>query len=232
MSKSKGILPPRMKWTAEQDEQLLDMYPRMKTERVAEAMGLRVKQINSRAHVLRLRKSREYLASEESGRMRAGHKGNSSSFKPGHKTWNAGLKGWQAGGRAEQTKFKPGQRRGRAAVLWRPIGHERLTKEGILQRKVADTGNTPRDYRSVHGLVWEQAHGPIPPGHVVVFKAGRHTSVAAEITEDRLELVSRRELMLRNSRHTRYPVELNKLIQLKGALNRKINNRTKKDKAA
>lgn len=47
------------------------------------------------------------------------------------------------------------------------------------------------------------------------------------ITLDRLELVTRAENMRRNSRHTRYPPDLNAVMQLKGALTRKINNRSK-----
>lgn len=42
---------------------------------------------------------------------------------------------------------------------------------------------------------------------------------------DRLELVSRAENMRRNSRHTRYPHEVNKLMQLKGVLTRKISQK-------
>jgi hypothetical protein len=33
-----------------------------------------------------------------------------------------------------------------------------------------------RNWVAVHRLVWEQAHGPVPPGHIVVFRPGRHTT--------------------------------------------------------
>ena len=209
-------------WTPERDAELARLYPHARTSDVAEQMGLRVTQINARAFQLRLRKSREYLASDQSGRKQPGCGANSGSFKPGHSTWNKGVR-FEAGGRSIETQFKPGQLSGRAAVLWRPVGSLRLTHDGTLQRKVTDTGNTGRDYVGVHKLVWEQAHGPVPAGHIVVFKPGQRTSEESEITIDRLECISRAENMRRNSRHNRYPPEVNKLLQLKGVLNRKIN---------
>lgn len=227
MTRSRNILPPRLKWTPEMDARLRELYPHARTDDVAEQMGLRVSQINARAFLLRLLKSREYLASEQSGRRRIGSAPNAGTFKPGHATWNKGMS-YAAGGRSVETQFKPGQRSGRAAVLWRPVGHERVVS-GTLQRKVSDTGRTTRDYKSVHSIVWEAAHGPIPSGHVVIFRPGTATTKSAEITLEKLELVSRAELMRRNSRHTRYPKELSNLMQLKGVLTRKINQRIKEN---
>ena len=60
-----------------------------------------------------------------------------------------------------------------------------------------------------------------------MFKPGRKTTDPARITADGLELVTRAELMRRNSYHNNYPKEVALLIQLKGALNRKINNLTR-----
>lgn len=228
MTRSRGIAQPRVAWTDELTRRLADAYPHARTADVAAAFGIRVGQVNAKAHSLGLKKSREYLASEASGRLMPGRKPNATTFKKGHATWNKGMN-YAAGGRSVETQFKPGHRGGRAAVLWRPIGHERITKNGTLQRKVTDTGNTPRDYRSVHSIVWEEANGPIPAGHVVIFRPGTATVIASEITPDKLELVSRAELMRRNSRHMRYPPELNSLLYLKGALTRKINERTKQN---
>jgi hypothetical protein len=81
-----------------------------------------------------------------------------------------------------------------------------------------------KNWVPVHRLVWIEHHGPIPAGHAVAFKPGQHTSVLEEITLDRLELVSRAELMRRNTYH-KYPKEIAQLIQLRGALQRQINKR-------
>lgn len=86
-----------------------------------------------------------------------------------------------------------------------------------------------RRWIPVHRLVWEAAHGPIPSGHAVVFRPGQHSVDERAITLDKLELVTRAELMRRNSYHTNYPPELKKLVQLRGALVRKINHRSRKE---
>jgi len=106
--------------------------------------------------------------------------------------------------------------------LYRPIGSLRVTVDGYLQQKVNDDLPPQRRWKAVHTLVWEEAHGPVPKGHVVVFIPGTHTTDIGHITLDRLELVTRAELMRRNSYHTRYPKELGLVIQMKGQLTRRI----------
>jgi len=69
--------------------------------------------------------------------------------------------------------------------------------------------------------MWEAQNGPVPRGHIVVFKDGNRENLVL----DNFELVTRQELMRRNSYHTRYPREIGLVIQLKGALQRQINKR-------
>jgi hypothetical protein len=155
-------------------------------------------------------------------------RGRASRFKRGHATWNAGMKGWKAGGRSAETRFKPGQLNGRAAQLVEPVGAYRLDPSGILQRKVGTKpGPNHLRWRSVHELVWIEHNGPVPRGHVVVFRPGQRTNVLEQITLDRLECITRAELMRRNSYHNRYPQPVRQIIQLRGVLTRKINNRRK-----
>lgn len=116
--------------------------------------------------------------------------GRTGQFEEGHQPHNKGIKGWQAGGNAAKTQFKPGQR----GSKWVPIGSQRISKDGILQRKVTDTGSTPRDWKSVHSLLWEQHHGPIPDGYVVIFRNGNRQ----DIRIDNLAIVSRAELLRLN----------------------------------
>lgn len=147
---------------------------------------------------------------------------NSTRFQKGQKPWNAGKKGWKAGGRSELTQFKPGELSGRAAELLRPIGSERVTKDGTLQRKVSMTGKSSQRWRAVHALLWEEHHGKVPAGHIVVFKDGNQKNIVIE----NLELINRAENMRRHSYHN-YPKEIEQLIQLRGAINRQINKRLK-----
>ena len=58
-----------------------------------------------------------------------------------------------------------------------------------------------------------------------MFKRGHATTDSALITADHLDCITRVENMRRNSYHNNYPKEVAQLIQLRGALNRKIKNR-------
>lgn len=100
----------------------------------------------------------------------------------------------------------------------KPIGTEKVDSDGYLRRKLTDTGYPPKDWVAVHRINWEAAHGPIPKGHMVIFRDGDKTNVAVE----NLELISFREQMRRNTLHN-YPKEIAQAIQLRGALIRRIN---------
>ena len=79
----------------------------------------------------------------------------------------------------------------------------------------------------VHRMVWEAAHGPVPEGHLVVFRPGQRTSVLGEITLERLDCITRAENCRRNSSHRHGP-ELQRLAQLRGCITRQINARLRK----
>ena len=206
----------RQRWSEEELAFLIRHYADHKTAWIASQIGHTDKSIYQRARELGLRKSRDFLSSEASGRLqRKDHRGRLTQFKPGHPTWNKGMKGIDIGGK--ETRFKKGQK----PHTWHPIGHERIC-DGYLQRKVTDTGITRRDYRPVHHLVWEAANGPIPDGHALVFRDGNRKHIVLE----NLELISRADLMRRNTRHN-LPQPLNELVQLRAVITRRINKLTK-----
>lgn len=124
--------------------------------------------------------------------------------RKGEPPWNKG-RPFHAGGRAPETQFRPGHR----PQTWQPIGTERINKDGLLTRKVADTRNRRVDWKPVHVIEWEAANGPVPAGQIVLTTG---------------ELVTRAELMRRNTVH-RMPKELALAVQLVGALNRQIRKR-------
>lgn len=99
--------------------------------------------------------------------------GRTGRFEKGRGSWNAGLKGWLAGGRSVETQFKKG-RPAHEARNYLPIGSTRITKDGYIERKVTDDPSLvpARRWKMEHRLVWEAEHGEIPPGHVVVFLDG------------------------------------------------------------
>ena len=216
MTKSRGINRPRWLPTREQLEILRREFPTTKTADLAERFGCAPHQVHKRARSMGLSKDEAYLASA-GGRL-DGVRGMGTRFQKGHVPWSKGRK---LPGNAVATTFKPGQR----PHNWVPVGAYRVGS-GYLQRKMTDTGYSPRDWVMVHRLVWEAAHGPVPAGHAVTFKPGRRTTELAAITLDALELLTKREVMLRNS-ITNLPPQLAELSRLRGRITREINERTK-----
>jgi hypothetical protein len=205
-------------WTANQLDVLQACYPNTPTVKLAEQIGRTPRSVYQKALQLGLRKSAEYMATEAAGRL-DGIRGGATRFKKGLTPWNKGLKGLLHEG-SKPTQFKPGQ----MPHNTHPIGSYRVTKDGTLQRKISNAkGSNSVRWRGVHELVWVEANGPVPAGHIVVFKPGQRTGKLEEITASRVECISFGENMRRNTVHN-LPPELVKAVQLIGALNRKINN--------
>lgn len=231
MSRSTNKRPPRKYWTEVECELLRRHYADTPTADLAKVLGRRESRILAKANAMGLFKTPEYLANTARERMaRLTHGGRATQIKPGQEPWNKGKKGatgTQPGCRA--TQFKPGSR----PATWVPIGSHTINTDGYLDRKVSDEPKAPRNVRwhPVHRLVWEAANGPVPAGHLVVFKQGMFSNLLEEITLDRLELVTRAENMRRNSVH-RYGSEIASVYQLRGAINRQIRQKTQEQQDA
>lgn len=201
-------------WTKREVAILRREYPHRSTARVARKLRRSVKAVYLRAHFEGLTKTAVYLSSDQSGRLsKLDQRGRAYRFQKGHKTWNKGLS-VDIGGK--ETRF----RKGHMPQTWRPVGSERIDSDGILWRKVNDTRDKAADWRPVHVLIWESAHGPLPRGRFVVFADRNRRNFAVS----NLISVTRAENMQRNTCH-RYPKAVARLIQLRGALNRQINKR-------
>lgn len=223
----------RRPWTPAEISILRRYYPDERAVDVARRLGRSTSQVHQAAQRHGLRKSAAFNASDLAARIRRGRlspKMVANRFQKGHTPFNKGLRrpGYSPGRMAE-TQFKRGCMAGAARRKYVPIGTERITKDGQLQRKVTDDPNIypARRWVSVARLVWESVNGTIPIGHVVRFKDGMATTAAAEITVDKLECINQSENMRRNSYH-RYPQPIPHMIQLRGALNRMIHSRERK----
>lgn len=197
-------------------------YPHTRTEDLAQQLGLSVERIQAYASKHGWNKAPEFLT--DAGKARAAdpaHPMHGSGFKKGLVPWNTGHKGMQVHPNAVATQFK----KGTVPYTWKPIGSYRVNSDGYLDRKVSDTGDGPRDWRSVHRLVWIEAHGPVPPGHVVRFRAGMKTTDPLLLTVDRVECISLQEHARRNAWHANWPPELRKLKGAQIALTRAINRK-------
>lgn len=218
----------RRLWSAKEDAVLRRRYPHERTDAIARAMGRSVCSTYNRALGLGLRKSEAYLASPAACRLRreASPASVACRFPKGHVPANKGLRrpGW-APGRMRETQFKAGVRQGVAAKNWCPVGTIRLDADGYQRIKVREGRPTDTCYGfgnvdiwpMLNRHLWAQAHGPIPPGHSVVFKDGNR----AHCTLDNLVLISRRELMSRNTIH-RLPKPVKDVVRLLSSVNRQI----------
>lgn len=222
----------RTQWTPALIDALRALYPDQTAANVSHALGMSAGAIYQKAYALGLRKSEAFKTSAQSGRIARGRTDPrmvATQIKPGATPWNKGLPGSTGlHPNSRSTQFRKGEMQGAAQHNYVPIGTLRLTKDGYLERKVTDdTSIYPaRRWIALHRLVWEAARGPIPPGHIVVFRIGQKTVIEAELTIDRLECISRGEHAKRNHPRSKSP-ELGRLIQLKGAITRQVNRRIK-----
>jgi hypothetical protein len=204
----------RRYWTAEEEAELAARYADTPTAELCVLFGRSDRTIYNKVNALGLKKSPALIREQAKSRL-TGPRSVACRFKNGLTPWNKGAQ-FVAGGRSPETRFKPGNK----PQTWKPVGAERIDKDGYLVRKVSDTGIKRDDWKLVHVHVWEQMNGAVPKGFALVFKDGNRRNAGIE----NLELVSRMELMRRNTVH-RLPKEIAELAQLRGALNRQINRR-------
>lgn len=208
-------------WTDDDVLYLSEHYPHELTGTVADALGRNVSSVQAKATKLKLRKTPEFYKGYYAHRL-DGTRGKDTRFKPGLKPWNKG-KAYDSGGKSHETRFKPGNR----PHTWQPTGTERKTGDGYTERKVTDTGNSRRDYVLTHRILWMEHNGPIPDGGVIVFRDKNPQNLIIE----NLELITRDELMRRNSIHN-YPTEIVEAIRQVNGLRKRIKNIEKKRSAA
>lgn len=229
MTTSYSMLVPRQRWTLIEEAVLCDLYPDVTCADIAALLARKVGSVYQAAKRLNLQKSEYFKASDLSGRVSRGHQHPSmvaTRFAPGLVPWNKGSH-YVAGGRSAETRFKKGSHPHTTMT----VGSYRLVTEKTgrkhLEQKVSTArGANHKRWTPVARLVWESANGPVPDGSVVVFKAGMHTVELAQITLERIECITRKQLAGRNHPNRSNP-ELAKLIQLKGAITRQVNRITR-----
>ncbi len=127
----------------------------------------------------------------------ANHKlntGKTGRFEKGQIPFNKGKKGMCAPG-CEKTWFKKGNMPHNS----KPIGYERITKDGYIEVKVFDRPDREKGIKNFvpkHRLVWEQIYGPIPKGCKIFFLDGNRQNCDIEnlalVTEaEHLEMTRR-----------------------------------------
>ena len=207
-------------WTSKEINYLQQHYPDRRSADIAKELNRSLCSVYSQARILGLKKSKQFMDSEWSGRNNVLQEGGKAHrFPKGHTPYNKGKK---------QSEYMDSETIEKSAKTRFQNGHKpHNTKyDGALSIRKDSYGIAyiyirvaEEQWELLHRKIWEQHYGPIPKRYNVVFK----DKDQANLDINNLELVSNQELMERNSYHNRYPKELAKLIQAKGALNRQIN---------
>lgn len=213
-------------WTDEEISRLRDLYPDTSNRKLASLFGRSETSINAAGSSFGLKKSGSYLRTI--GIQKGSVIGSAHRFGKGHMPANKGLRrsGYHRG-RMSQTQFPAGGR----PVNWKPIGTVMQDRLGYQRIKVREpekgegTGTANRlSWPFLHVHLWEKAHGPVPPGHVIAFANGDRS--CCDVAN--LECISRAELARRNAMWGRLPDDLIAAITANGALKRRITIHGKK----
>jgi hypothetical protein len=209
-------------WTAFELWYLQERYPVTTTEAIAVSLGRNERSVYSQAFIIGVKKSAEFMKSENSGRIsKLLAKGKVHRYEKGRVPENKGKK-WSEYmtpaqiERSKTTTFKKGS----VPPNHKPVGYERISKDGYVEVKVKEG---LRSFRLKHRVVYELHFGPIPKGYNVEFKDRDKTNC----DPSNLVLRSRKENMQLNTYHN-YPKEIVSTIQLMGVITRQINKHQKR----
>jgi hypothetical protein len=145
--------------------------------------------------------------------------GLTGRFEKGHMPPNKGKKGYCAPG-AEKGHFK----KGHTPHNKTPIGTVLTKADGYLWKKI---GEGSRDWRQLHILLWEEAHGPVPDGHMIIFKDHNRENCSLEnlalVSKSENGVMNRCGLRFENPEHTETGILIAK-IKIAANKRKKENN--------
>lgn len=87
--------------------------------------------------------------------------GRDGRFGAGHVPANKGQK-MPYNANSARTQFKKGHRGGEAEKRYKPVGTERVTKDGYIERKIHDGMPLQSRWKAVQRIRWEELNGPLP----------------------------------------------------------------------
>lgn len=211
----------RRLWTDREVALLKRLYLDTSSSRLRKIFRRPITKIYQAAARHGLKKSDAFMARKHAAEKRRLQKyGAAHRFPKGHVPLNKGLRrpGW-APGRMRETQFRKGHFPFNRDPDFYVIGALRVNSDGYVEMRVSFEHGA-KGWRALHRILWQDAHGPIPPGHIVVFRDRDRLNVGLE----NLELITHAENCRRNSIH-RLPPQLRDIIQLIGQVNRRINEK-------
>ena len=141
--------------------------------------------------------------------------GRTGRFEKGHARWNKGTKGLT---KANVTSFKKGQK----PHNYKPLGSERITKDGYCEIKVSDTG---RRWRPKHVLIYEKHHGKVPKGSAVIFLDGNKRNFDIDnlylVTRSQLAMLNKNSLIQKDAELTKTAINVVDLMKKISAIEKK-----------
>lgn len=191
-------------WNPKKQEKLIALYPNHTNQEIASLLGSTESAVGGRAFKLKLRKSPEFMLEHSS----------KGFFQKGHQPANKGCKQTEYMSIAQIEKTKKTRfKKGDIPKNHKPIGYERITRDGYIEVKTTE----PNVFELKHRLIWTKYNGAIPSDCVIRFRDGNKLNV--DISN--LYLVSKSENMISNTIH-RYPPKLKKAIRAYGKLKKTI----------
>lgn len=210
------------RWTEEEKDILRTLYadPAVWPKDIAARLGRSLAQIYCMAQILGVKAPMERI--RDASRIGANHElSKATRFKKGHVPATKGKKlSPEQYASAMRTAFK----KGHVPHNHMEIGSERINGDGYREVKVAE----PNKWRAKHRIVWEQHHGPIPPGYNIQFR--NHDKLDCRI--ENLYMISRAEQMrTENGLTAKYPHEIQEIVRLRATVKRQItlHNRKKEN---
>lgn len=113
--------------------------------------------------------------------------GRTGYFEKGSTPANKGKK---FPGQINKTSFKKGDK----PKNYKPIGYERVDRDGYVLIKVSDIGAWHERWKHKHKVIWEKANGPIPKGNVLIFLDRNKLNISL----GNLQLISQAQLARMN----------------------------------
>lgn len=137
---------------------------------------------------------------------------------------NKGTKGlFNVGG--NRTSFKPGHR----PLNYKPIGYERIDRDGYTLVKVSDEGPWHKRWRHKHKVIWEKVNGPIPKGHVLLFADQNKQNISLDnlilIPQSKLPTLNKKRLLHKDAELTKTGIIIADLYQKIGERKRQSSNK-------
>jgi len=214
-----------VKYTTSLINKLKKRYPNEDTKELAEELGLPIDRIYYIVNKHGIKKSQAYLDNWRlSGRGRMIEHGKAHRFTKGHKSWNKDKNPKDYMTAESYDKLKPTQ--------FKKGGLPPNTKhDGAISLRHDKTGVkyyyiriAKANWILYHQKIYQDAYGPIPKKHIIVFKDRNPLNVTLE----NLECITRIENMHRNSLHRLSP-EIKQTIRTLTKLKKTIRNGKKQN---